>query len=277
MKTEPKMKLVHLVSIICLISFTSCARLTRKPKDQSQIDFQSLPIIQYIIHNETLYKSFVETISSKPLLNLYVISFKNGTKVVDFNGLLNDQNSYQTVLVFLHQNVPVPDSMKAKLISPRLSFNDVFGSFMNSLNVFSQTIQANLQNSVQTLVTTTINDIFRRIQESIFQQKPIKIEELISLFLDNLKQSITQAISTTVQDTFKQQALAILDLQFKEINKLLESLKNNSIAPVQFINLLQNQLSVLQTRLVEFLPTLTELITSQLLKLLSQLVQIKPF
>ncbi|CAF0706122.1 unnamed protein product [Brachionus calyciflorus] len=226
-------------------------------------DYENHTVVKFLKNDPLLYSSLAEEISKVKGLQKFL-----NNDHIDFNGLLNDENSHQIVINFLNKNLH-------HITKRQINFNNFLGSFLNVLDSFGQSIQSSLQSSFQQLVSTTITDIINRIQSSIFAGQPANFNDIVSVFLKNLKNILTNNVVNSVSDTFKQQALSTLELQFKELNKLLDDLKNGSVAPVQFISFLQKALGNLQNRLSQFVPNIADLITNQLLTLLDQILKAK--
>lgn len=214
-------------------------------------------LIKYFNSHPKVYTDLVNLISQHDELNQYIYLDNDGNKKIDFDALFGAQ--------FTNKN-----TQRSKR---QIDFNNFSQSLLNLLNVFSLSIQSSLQNSIQQLISTTINDIFDRLQSSLFSGQPANLNDIMSNFLKNLKRILTNNILETTNETFKQQALSTMDLQFKELYLLVEKLKNNSVAPIQFIDLLQKSLENLQASLSTFLPNISDLIMSQLISLLEQIMK----
>lgn len=229
-------------------------------------NFENNDVVRYIKNHQQIYTDLVNLISQNAELTQYIYLDKAGNKKIDFNALLTDSDSHGIIIQFLKNNFH-------HLNKRQIDFNDFLGSFMNVLNTFSQSIQISLQNSVQELISSTITDIFNRLQSSLFAGEPANLNDIMENFLNNLKNILTINILQSVNDTFKQQALSTMDLQFNELSSLVDKLKDDSVAPIEFINLLQQSLNNLQKSLSEFLPNISDLVMSQLIKLLDQVLK----
>lgn len=220
----------------------------------------------YLKNHPQIYHDLMALMSQNSELAKFINSDDVQNKKIDFNSLFKSLDLHKKIIQFLNNNVHHIDKRQ-------IDFNNFLGSFMNVLNTFGQNVQISLQNSVQQLISNTITDLFNRLQSSIFAGQPADFNDIMSNFIDNLKRILTSNILQSVNDTFKQQALSTMDLQFNQLNVLLDKLKNDSVAPVEFINLLQKSLNNLQKSLSEFLPNISDLIMSQLIKLLDQILK----
>lgn len=215
-------------------------------------------------------------------LEKYIINDVDGNQKIDVRSLFRDPNSYPIMISFLKDNgYPPPkllylnQQLNSKL-NKKDFFSSVGGFFTNMFGSVVSTFQQNIQVGFQNLLSDSIQQLLGQIQQTLFQGLPLDFNKIIEQFIENLKDSITSVIVSSVTDTFKQEAIRLLDIQLAELTKLLNSLKGNTIGPVQFIDSLQNILASINNSLKAFIPSISDIIGHQLRILLSQLINSIP-
>lgn len=218
-------------------------------------------LTKYFNSNPRIYNDLINLMSQNVELIQYIYLDNYGNKIIDFDSFFGASGLEQITSQNVHRK------------RRQIDFNNFSQSLLNVFNTFSLSLQNSLQNSLQQLISITINDIFNRLQSSLLSGQPADLNDIMTNFLANLKRILTNNILETANETFKQQALNTLNLQFNELYSLVEKLKKNSLAPIQFVDLLHKSLENLQRSLSIFLPNISDLIMSQLISLLEQIMK----
>lgn len=277
------------IILTCLVYVIYAASINNDKKEPTS---QAIPPPALDLNEDPkLLESMLSMLRSASL-DHYIVRDSAGHEKVDTRSLFYDPKSLPVMVEFLHQHgYPTPslfapatadgpilavNSNSAKRYKQRNLFASI-GTFFTSLfDSVVSTMQENVMAGMQGLVSGSVKQVLGQIEQTLFLGTPLNFNQIVTAFIADIKESIRNAIVTSVESAFQQQALRLLDMQASELNKLLDSLKSNSLSPIQFISSLQNVIDSINSSLKAFVPSVSDIIGMQLKTLLTQVLNSVP-
>lgn len=279
------------ISLVFLACYLECiCAASVNPEAASNAANPLMPPPLDLNEDPTLLKSMIEMLRDAKL-EKYIVTDSNGHEKIDTRSLFYDPKSLPIMIEFLKKHgYPTPSLLApATAIGPILAVNSnssprfkrnllasIGTFFTNVFNSVVSTMQENVMNGFQNLVTGSVKQVLTQIEQTLFLGTPLDFTQIATAFIADVKESLRNVIVTSVESAFQEQALRLLDLQSTELNKLLDSLKSNSMSPIQFISSLQNVFDSINSSLKAFVPSISDILGVQLKHLLTMVLNSVP-